>query len=226
MMSKLPFVRFAIDTRPCCLWDQEIRRVDSDFIDSIDPRFFEQIANIHGQLLEGDERQYAATALRITYSHALESLFAILSATIQAPDCISGWLLRYQPRELRSFVQKVIDRESVYSKLRITPVSWRALADAVHSLFSTGDRDKDIRIRASFGHLWERFAMDLLDENLRNEYNSMKHGLRVSMGGFYFAVGAEETRGVPAPPDRMMVMAQSEFGSSFLVPEQLHDKRN
>lgn len=43
---------------------------------------------------------------------------------------------------------------------------------------------------------------------------------------FYFALGPEETPGVPAPPEKMQVLGQSEFGSAFFVPERLHNRHN
>ncbi|HXD30119.1 MAG TPA: hypothetical protein VN643_03320 [Pyrinomonadaceae bacterium] len=46
------------------------------------------------------------------------------------------------------------------------------------------------------------------------------------MGGFYLAMGAEDMPGVPAPPGRMHTMANSVFGSSYFVPDRLHDNSN
>jgi hypothetical protein len=65
-----------------------------------------------------------------------------------------------------------------------------------------------------------------LDEKLDGEYNSIKHGFRVKLGGFYLAMGAEDVPGVAPPPERMKVFANSQFGSSFFGTERLGDKRN
>ena len=46
------------------------------------------------------------------------------------------------------------------------------------------------------------------------------------MGPYYLAMGLEDTPGVPAPPERMETISSSQFGSSFLVPVKLHDRRN
>ena len=53
----------------------------------------------------------------------------------------------------------------------------------------------------------------------RAEYNSIKHGLRVNPGGSYIAVGAEQTPGVPAPPEAMRSMGGSPYGSTFFEIE-------
>jgi hypothetical protein len=197
-----------------------------EFINSIDARYFEHIAALHSQALEGDEKQYAATALRIAYSQGLETLFALLCAIVQAPDCIVGWLLKYQNRDLVAVVRKICERESFYTKWQVSRVTWEVLADIVFSNVNTGDDEKHARIRKNFARLWGRFASYFLDKKHEFEYNSIKHGLRAKMGGFYFAMGEEDVPGEPAPPERMRLIANSEFGSSFFIPQRLHDGRN
>lgn len=225
-MSVIQNVRFVVNETPYCMWDLDIHQRNLDFINSIDPRYFEHIAKLHSDSLEGEEKQYAAAALRIAYSHGLESLFALLCASVQAPDCIVGWLLKYQNKELYEVVRKISERERLYSKLRVKPVTWDVVADSVFFNFKTGDDEKDASIRKNFARLWRHFASDYLKENHANEYNSIKHGLRARMGGFYLAMGLEDVPGVTAPPERMQTMANSVFGSSFYIPERLHDRHN
>jgi hypothetical protein len=52
-MSEIQKARFAIDETPYCLWDLDIRQRNLDFINKIDPHYFEHIANLHGGSLEG-----------------------------------------------------------------------------------------------------------------------------------------------------------------------------
>jgi hypothetical protein len=77
-----------------------------------------------------------------------------------------------------------------------------------------------------FGRLWGRFADDFLNEVYAVEYNSIKHGLRVSMGGFSATLGKEDTPGVPARAERMVGLGGSEFGISFFIPSSLHNNSN
>jgi hypothetical protein len=145
---------------------------------------------------------------------------------VQAPDCIVGWLLNYQNAELYGVVRKISGWRKVYTKLRNKRVTWDVIAHLIFTYLKTGDDEKDDRIRKNFAHLWGRFASDFLNVNHSYEYNSIKHGLRARMGGFYLAMGAEDVPGVPAPPEKMRMMANSVFGSSFFIPERLHDSRN
>jgi hypothetical protein len=225
-IPELPHIRFAVNETPYCFWDLDVHGKNLEFIIKIDPKYFEHVADLHGELLEGDEKQYAAAALRIAYSHGLETLFALLCAVVQAPDCVIGWFLKYQNRDLYELVRKIRERRFVYSKLHRHPVTWRVIADVIFTNFKTGDETKDENIRRNFGRLWGRFASDFLELKNDAEYNSIKHGLRARMGGFSLAMGLEDVPGVPAPPERMETVAQSIFGSSFFVPERLHDNRN
>jgi hypothetical protein len=224
-LPKIQASRFAVDETPYCVWDLNIRQLNLDYLNSIDPLYFEHLANIYEGFLEGEEKQYAATALRMAYSHGLESFFSLICAAVQAPECVVGWLLKYKIVELESVVRKITQWGRVYSKLKLDHVTWETLAE-FFSPFDTGDAEKNFRIKQAFARLWEGFAHDFLEEKNRLEYNSIKHGLRVHMGGFYLAMGLETTPGVPAPPERMQVIGSSDFGSSYYVAERLSDRRN
>jgi hypothetical protein len=123
-------------------------------------------------------------------------------------------------------IKKISDQRVIYSKLNTKRVSWDIVAEVVFTNLKTGDENKDISIRNNFARLWRRFASEFSNENHTYEYNSIKHGLRAKMSGFSLAIGAEETPGVPAPPERMHLMGSSVFGSSFFVLERLHDRHN
>ena len=225
-ITALPHVRFAVNETPYCFWDLDVHGKNLEFINKIDPKYFQHVANLHGELLEGDEKQYAAAALRIAYSHGLETLFAFLCAVVQAPDCVIGWFLKYQNRDLYDLVRKINEQRFIYSKIVEHRITWRVIADVIFMNFKTGDEGKDENLRKNFARLWRRFATDFLDQKSDVEYNSIKHGFRAKMGGFSLAIGAEDIPGVPAPPERMRTMANSVFGSSFYIPERLHNSRN
>jgi hypothetical protein len=225
-MTSRHSMRFAVNENPYCFWSLDPIGQDLEFLNKIDPRYFEHMADLHGEALDGDQKQYAAAAIRITYSQGLETLFAFLCAVAQAPDCVIGWFLRYQNRDLSDVVRKISNREPIYTKLRCKVVTWNVIAEVVLSNLKTGDGEKDKAICNNFARLWRRFASDFLDRHHELEYNSIKHGLRARLGGFYLALGAEDTPGVAAPPEKMRMVGSSEFGSSFFFPERLHDGRN
>lgn len=222
-MKEIPHIKFVVDETPYCFWALNPYTQSLEFLNKLDPGYFEHIANIHSQFLEGDEKQYAAAALRIAYSQGLETLFALLCATAQANDCIIGWFLKYTNRDLFNVVRKISSWEPIYTKLPTKNVTWEYLSNLIFSGLKSGDEEKDFHIIQSFARLWERLADEFLDEKLGHEYNSIKHGLRARMGGFFFAIGPP---GASVPPDQMQVVANSTFGSSFFIPIRLQDSRN
>jgi len=87
------------------------------------------------------------------------------------------------------------------------------------------DKEKESSIKSSFAQLWARLAGQLLDQDFRQEYNSIKHGLRVRPGGFYLAFGAESTPGVPAPREARRLVGHSDYGSSFWTTEKIAEPK-
>ncbi len=62
----IAYNRFAVLDVPYCVWDpvDPIRR-NLEFIERIDPQYFDYIADFNVEALQGETSQYAATSLRI-----------------------------------------------------------------------------------------------------------------------------------------------------------------
>lgn len=222
----LQYCQFAVDESPHCVWDWELRTTNLRLIQGIDPGYFEYQADSYQALTSMDDPSdidigRAALSLRSAYVHGLETLFALLFATVQAPDCVIGWLNRYQPGILRSLITKANMHQSILTKLDDNePVTWESISRTIFSAASIKDDDKRQRIQRSFAKLWQRFANEFMEESLTSEYNSIKHGLRVKSGGVSVNIGREEVPGTPAPRENMRPLGGSRFGtSSFrLIP--------
>jgi hypothetical protein len=63
------------------------------------------------------DSQHAALALRAAYSQALETLFALIFAAVQARWCIPAWVNAYKNEELRNLVKKVQEEQPIISVL-------------------------------------------------------------------------------------------------------------
>lgn len=203
-----------IDDRPLMVWDVNHSQTQEHFLRSVDPTYFRYLAGIHRSQLEGEDSLSAAVALRATYSHAVESLFAFIGAAIQAPRCPAGWLLMYKNEDLRNLIEKISGRKPFLNGWNLDRAGWREIVNFVLP-WDTGDNVGD-EVREASAQLWASLAGDLVDGPFVDEYNSLKHGLRVGSGGWFLNVGAEEVPGVPAPPERMRRIVSSRFGSSFL----------
>jgi hypothetical protein len=125
-------IGFMIDERPhVFVEDADANR---RFLEAVDGGYCTYLAGVHAQRLEApgaDDRQYAATALRVAYSQGLETMFALVAAIVQCPKYPLAWLARYTNNDLRSVVGK-IDRGTAFpSALKAKP-SWHSIAAAVY----------------------------------------------------------------------------------------------
>lgn len=212
---------FVINETAYACWDWELKSKNREFLEGIEPDYFCYLVRSHADQLEGENQHKAALTLRLAYSHGLETLFALLCTAIQAPRCAIGWMLNYRNADLVDLVKKVSAHRPVYTRLKGEHVTWMSLAKLIHSHLGGYDEEKRSWIQDGFGKLWRRFAGEFVDENFTLEYNCIKHGLRAKPGGFELAVGPEDTPGVPAPPEKMMSLGGSKFGSSYFIKEQI-----
>lgn len=218
-------VPFMVADRPYCVWSWDIDERNAELLRGIDPWYFKHLALMYAEFLQTDENQYASIGLRTAYHHSLETLFALICATLQAPHCVLGWLLKYRTSDLYELVRKISAGEQIISLLDLRGTSWQSISKLINRS-GTGDPQKSHHMAELFGGLWSRLAEDFLNETYSVEYNSIKHGMRVSLGGFWVSMGKEETAGVPPPRDRMAALGGSEFGVSFFKPSNLHNSSN
>lgn len=59
-MPQLQHIKFTVDETPYCVWDWDLRQLNIDYLNSIDPRYFRHLAEIYEPSLEGERRQYAS----------------------------------------------------------------------------------------------------------------------------------------------------------------------
>jgi len=216
---------FKVGSRLYCVWEVNLHERNLEFINAIDPEYFEYQALAHIENLNSEHKQRAALALRNSFHHGLETLFALICAVLQAPDCIHGWMLKYTLSDLRALLTELNSgRVNFFHKHNLEkPLSWLYLSERVHE-FSNKDPERVKETVLLFAQLWQRLCRVYLDEQTVNEYNSIKHGHRALSGGFTFAIGVEKEYGVPAPQENMTVIGASEFGSSFFVAEAIQGK--
>jgi hypothetical protein len=228
--SKEICIRFVVDETEYAFWDANTRKVNLRFINQLDPDYFEYIAQLNLSLLNGEgndkkTRQHAAINMRLAYSQGLEVLFSLIFATIQAHDCVIGWFLKYNNRELFSIAKKFRDGKEIYTKLALPIRGWRDFANIVFVGIEE-QKEKILSKIEQFAYLWSHFFEDFLDPNLDKEYNSIKHGLRVNMGGKHYLMGLPEFNGRPVENQQWRTISKSEFGTTFFISEKIKKTPN
>jgi hypothetical protein len=209
---------FQVDEEPYCLWDPDLMARNQEFLKGLDANFFDYSIKVH---LEAEDMQRASVALRLALDHALETLFSLLGAYVQAPDCAYAWLAKCSTPALRSLVRRITQEQpNIFTKLSIAPVTWTTIAKSVFRAYLP-DTERQAETIEQFAVLWARLATELTDPIHIDEYNALKHGFRVQRGGFAISVGKEPSLGVSPPTSEMYPLGEADYGSSFFTVEPL-----
>lgn len=212
-----------VNDEPYCIWGWDLDERNKQFVDGLDPDYFDFLIRA---FLETDDDKRSAIALRTTLHHSLETLFSLMGALTQAPQCTYAWLAKCSTTALRA----VIDRVSTGDKTLRTgwtfsSVSWHQIAMLVfkHSGSDVPTVEKRVQL---FAELWHRLAHEFLEDDHVQEYNAIKHGLRLHAGGFTLAAGLEPSYGVAPPPEHIQTIGHSKYGSSFFRMERIGDEKS
>lgn len=217
-------VRFVVDDRPFCVWDDDLAKKNLSFIRGLKPDYFSYLAeSIRTDLSDEEHGGYhvlAAIALRSVYVHALESAFATTFAMMQAPQCIFGWLAKYEISNVSTLIGKVQSGGEIRNRLGLKQCTWRGIVEKALARLpeSIVNSEQQVVLKetvvSGFSSALQRMADDYLEESTSTEYNAIKHGFRISPGGFAFGVQLESSPGNPDEAQPMTVLANSKFGSS------------
>lgn len=219
--TKMEYYPFVVDERPYCVWGSGLQDRNRHFLSRIDPEYFRFTADSFARNSTDESALRAALGLRLTYSHAIEAFLALLFAGIQAPACVLPWLARYSLRDLRALVSKVQTSKPILNRLEIDAPDWHVISRTIHRCLLLEDKEKEKRIKTGFGNFWTLIAQEFDSEPVHWEYNSIKHGLRVTPGGAHVWAGVEHKYGIEPPPDEMHYIGGSIFGTTFSKVERL-----
>lgn len=209
---------FAVGDEPYLLWEEDVSECARDFLAGVDPEFFSYVLKTHAS--SGDEER-AAAGIRLALHHATETVFSLLGALVQAPDCPYAWLARCSNTELRDVVRRITEGDrSLLSKFKLSGMGWEPIAALVFDSFEPGT-ERQRRAIKGFSKLWSGLAGELLTETVIDEYNATKHGFRTRPGGFKLEMGPVPSPEVPLEEVPMTVVGQSRFGAMFYNVEKL-----
>jgi hypothetical protein len=220
-MYHLPF---AVIDKVFCVWEHDLPARNKEFLESLDPKYFRFVAQTCDPVAHPAEAQRAAAVLRITYFHAIETLFSLLGAFLQAPECVPAWIAKATTGDLRELVRRIRTGDDLILPGGRQSVTFEEVSARVHSVAFKSDEPLGATADR-FAQLWIRLATEMPDVVNIDEYNSLKHGFRVGLGGFSLRTGVEPELGVPPAPEEMQSLGQSSFGSTFFKVQRIVDDR-
>ena len=200
-----------------CVWGPSIEQTNLRFLRGLDPSFFLYQAAAHSSTEEGRDGMHAALALRLNYGMAVEALFALLCATIQAPDCVFGWLSAYRNGELSDLVKRISSSQKVRSLKPFRPCTWRQVSAVLLAPLEARDGAQHVTFTELFERAWKVFSAELLSSDSKREYNSLKHSFRVQPGGFKINISHETGS---------LLQSESPFGHAFPYVKQMPGRKN
>lgn len=192
------------------LWTKSLEWIVADpmlktkiYLHGFNTAYFSYLLDVHSKKLEAEATKFhAATALRQLYLQLLETTMAFFGAFMQAPNAVPMWMQKYTNSNLEAVIQCLVDGDTLPG--RVAPVDFEQLAFQFSSNFQihrNSEEQRDLRelqeaIRTNLPRILRHLMRDFLDQDLNNEYNSIKHGLRISSGSNSLslrAVGSEES---------------------------------
>lgn len=211
-------IGFLILERPVAVIGMDLKATTDAFVKSLDGEFWKhQLSLIETASLANMPYAHAAF-VRMMVSHADEHLFGLIFAFLQAPHCPNLWLGRYKSDELYKLVKRTLRGDRFPSQI---PISKPGFAGVVEAIWPSFDEEKNRLTTLALIRHAKRFDSDLS----REEYNSLKHGLRANMGSFTmsFAPGSRDKK--PDPADYIK-LSDSERGCSFLAFDKIEGVKN
>jgi hypothetical protein len=126
-------IAFFVSDKPFCLWSPSptLDEINAQTIEGIRPEFFIQRSTSLLNTVDDIENTWAAMSLRSDYGHAIESMLALLFASIQAPRCLAGWLNLYRRDDLEELCARVVNGKNYPHMLLKLPDSWRKITEHV-----------------------------------------------------------------------------------------------
>lgn len=216
--ESINYCRFAVNEKPYCFWIPDMASVRKQFLASISPDYW----FLSSEMLRKNDNQYEqiiAIHARFMYLTALESMFALLFASLQVPELVLAWLNLYSKNDILSLISKVNSGKQFYTKVDLSEFNWPSISRLIHT--GLDNEEAQMKLCKYLGLL----ANDFSKKDNSDELNSIKHGCRFQKGGFQLSVGVQDGYGIPASPDKLIPFGGSETGMTYYCIDRIcHNK--
>lgn len=221
---------FYVDDKSYLVTDPEPHERNQEFLRGFDPDFFHYSLRKHTQHIEDADTHYAATSIRATLHHVLETLFTLIGILLQAPDCAYAWIAKCRTCDLLNLVNRIENKDKdLFTKFKDQEISWEGLALRVlNTCEPKAQYNLGSELVVAYGKLLKRLANEFKDGNQRSEYNAIKHGFRIQPGGFQLraAVAPHETSLETLDDEEMELLVQGRYGLAFFNLSKLSKHKN
>jgi hypothetical protein len=190
------------------------------YLYSFSTKYFYYLLETHSAALDQENIKFhAATATRQLYMQVLETTMAFFAAMIQASHAVPLWMQKYNNHDLQLVIGQIDKGVIVVGQAATLDLEF--MAEKMTENFKAGDASFDMSkikqaIKDNLPKALKYLMADFLDSELNSEYNSIKHGLRLSSGPTSLSLTSPETGET--------LTLGAEFSSSFPVVHDEGDK--
>jgi hypothetical protein len=212
-------IGFMVNERPVAVYGRFLREGTHQFIKEFDADYWGHQLSLATSVPIDEVKHEHVVFVRLALSHAEEHLFALIFAFLQAPYCPNLWLYHYKPSDLPKMACKVERGVSVLTRFKLAEASWIAIAKVLWG----GLDEKRYQLAA---RILGRLARHFISTHGRDEYNGLKHGMRLSFGGTSISFSPGGSPDVKPDPDSFISLGSSKFGSQFYDFEPMSGSKN
>lgn len=207
---------FSVLGKPYCVWMAKDSNLH--FLKNLDTDYFWYLADTHSKQLNGEHKLRSAISLKLAYYQGIEAFFMLLFSSFFSPKSVCGWLLKCRTEQVRDILQSVKDGVAPkYLQIELDTWSWLSISRFVTGTIFGNTENKD-QLIGWFSEMWKKFADDFCEQHAIDEYNGIKHGLRVNAGkGPSFKISPPENNS----DGRQPTVLSSDFGINFFSQKKI-----
>lgn len=218
-LDTISSIGFLVNERPVAIYGILLRETSRQFIKLFDSAIWNHHLSLATSIPIEEVTHEHVVFVRLAVSHAEEHLFSLIFAFLQAPHCPDLWLYHYKPSDLPEMVAKVERGERILTQFKLAETSWTSITKALWG----GLDEKRYSLTAL---VLSRLAQHFICGHGRDEYNGLKHGMRLSLGGTSISFSPGGSPDIMPPPDSYIGLGDSKFGSRFWSFEKMSGSKD
>lgn len=212
--SYVESVAFVVNDRPTAVYGVGLQKMTEGFVKYFSSTFWEHQLNLLKGVPRNSVTHDHVSLARFALAHAEEHLFSLIFAFLQAPHCPDLWLYRYKHEDLIDLVGSVKTSRKIQNCFRLETLTWDNLARV---LWPGLEEKRYLQTSLMLERLADLFTSDFG----REEFNGMKHGMRLSFGGTHFSFSPGGSPDKLPDPESFVSLGGSEYGCRFWAFEKL-----
>jgi hypothetical protein len=178
--------------QPYCLWTENAVEKNDQFLSDIDPSIYDrQVKNYARRNLDKVAiRREISPLVRLFWHHSVETLLTLIGAALQAPRTVFAFFPDCSNQDVRNIAKSLYNSKPLeFCVIYPRPANFEDFSRFCYSWTKWANDEDTITFVA---RALNGIVGDYLRDGHRLEFNSIKHGLRMSTGETSFSMKPNE----------------------------------